>query len=239
MPIERYFLDEPIEAHELKSLKGSEFHHLSKVTRIRSGEKIELVNGKGVLAQATVQKVEKDQALLLIDEVFNEPPRSDQLILAQALPKVNRLDFILEKGTELGVDEFWLFPGDLSVKKDFSENQIERAHAVTVAAMKQSGRLTLPVVKLMPKLEKWPEISGTAYFGDVEPNADVFIKCWKGEKHTSPIFFFVGPESGLSDDEVKCLKERGVKGVKLHENVLRTDTASLAAISLIRHFLMT
>jgi 16S rRNA (uracil1498-N3)-methyltransferase len=235
MPIERYYLDESIQAHELKSLKGAEFHHLSRVTRVRPGEKIELVNGKGVLAQATVQTVEKERAVLQIDSI-EEKKVGGKVILAQAMPKVNRLDFILEKGTELGVDEFWLFPGDLSLKKDFSENQFERAHAITIAAMKQCGRLTLPLVKLMPKLEKWPEIIGTAYFGDVDPDVPSLFNCWEQGAHPFPILFFVGPESGWSASEMACFRERGVKGVKLHENILRTDTASLAAISLIRHF---
>ena len=237
MPIERYFIDEPIEVNQIKSLTGAEFHHLARVTRIRPGEKIELVNGKGIVAQVTVEAVEKEKALLQIDSVEQDTLSIERLILAQAMPKVNRLDFILEKGTELGVDEFWLFPGDLSIKKDFSDNQMERAHAMTIAAMKQCGRLTLPIVKLMPRLKNWPEIDGKAYFGDTDQAAPHLMK--NLNVNNFPVTFFIGPESGWSEDELTIMKERGIEGVKLHENILRTDTASLVAVSLIRHALMS
>lgn len=238
MPAERYFIEDSFTTGKSYSLEGSELHHLARVMRTRVGESIELVNGQGQLAQAIVQDIKKEEAIVTLTEVEIATRRSQTVILAQAIPKLNRLDFILEKGTELGVDEFWLFPGAHSVKADFSSNQLERMQAMILAAMKQCGRLFLPTISLKPALQKWPALTGTAFFGDTDENAPLFSQAWEKAPHPSPIIFFVGPESGLTDKEVQELKHRGVQGVKLHPNILRTDTAPLVALSLIEHWLL-
>lgn len=239
MPIERYYTPVSFDLNGLLEIKETEFHHMTRVMRTRHGDSVELVNGKGALAQATVQDIGKEKALLQIDSIFQEPERPVQLILAQAFPKQNRLDFILEKGTELGVDAFWLFPGHLSVKKEIYPNQIERAQAVLIAAMKQCGRLTLPEVMIQPSLDQWKGIASTIYFGDLSENAPPFKDAWANDPSQAyPIIFVTGPESGFSGEEVRLLRTCGAIGVKLHENVLRTDTASLMALSLLSHWLM-
>ncbi len=238
MPAERYFIDEEISLNHKKFLKETEFHHLVHVMRTRPGEKIELVNGRGTLAQATLLDIHKEHATLSIDEVTEEPLHPSRLILAQAFPKPDRLAFILEKGTELGVDEFWLFPGHQSAKKEVFSSQQERAKALTIAAMKQCGRLTLPSISYMPAIEKWSPIQGQSFFGDLDQEAPLLVNALSSATPNYPITFFTGPESGWSAKETAMLKEKGVQGVKLHHHVLRTDTASIAALTLIQHWLM-
>lgn len=240
MPAERYFLDHSFKPNDHYELKGSEFHHLAHVMRTRKGETVELVNGKGALAQATVRDILKEKAILTIDQVYQEPDQPCRLILAQAIPKPNRLDFILEKGTELGVDCFWLFPGQYSAKKEFFPHQLERAQTLTIAAMKQCGRLTLPNLILQPSLDEWPSLAEmSAFFGDLESEAPPFEEAWKKLNSPSyPILFVTGPEAGFSKQEVHILRERGATGVKLHPNILRTDTASIMALSLLSHWVL-
>lgn len=234
MPAERYFLDHSFKVGDILELDHTEFHHLARVMRAQLGDSLEVVNGKGTLAQASLIHLGKNKASIELKSVHQEPEKSFQIILAQAIPKPNRLDFILEKGTELGVDQFWLFPGHLSVKKDFSPNQLERASSLTIAAMKQCGRLTLPTIEIKSPLDKWSPLEGiTAFFGDVGEAAPPFEKELTSSSNT--IIFFTGPESGFDAKEVEILKNIGAKGVKLHPNILRTDTASLVALSLISH----
>jgi 16S rRNA (uracil1498-N3)-methyltransferase len=237
MPAERYFIDELLQSHEIKILRGTEFHHLVHVMRTRKGEQVELVNGQGLLARTIVKEIRKDQALLLIEQIEQEPPPSIQVILAQAIPKLNRLDFILEKGTELGVHAFWLFPGQQSVKKDFQGKQLERLKAITIAAMKQCGRLYLPDLQFKPPLANWQPLQGTLFFGDVDPAAPLLGETWRQACLNSPIIFFTGPESGFTLEEIKWLKQMGAQGTKLHDLILRTDTASIAALSVIQHLI--
>lgn len=238
MPAERYFIDSDFIPHRQQELSGAEFHHLAHVMRTRKGENIELVNGKGALAQAFVQEVAKDKAKLQIEEVYQEPTPPFRLVLAQALSKQNRLDVILEKGTELGVDAFWLFPGQHSAKKECYPSQLERAQTITIAAMKQCGRLYLPSLILKPSINEWSTLSQSAFFGDLDPLAPRFETAWKQLNPPSyPIIFITGPEGGFSEQEIARLKNLGAQGVKLHSNILRTETASVMALSLLSHWL--
>ena len=241
MPAERYFIEETLVPGSSYKMTGSEFHHLAHVMRTKKGETIEVVNGRGLLADAVVEHFGKDHANLVIHGCLKDegmhPPR---LILAQAIPKPNRLDFILEKGTELGVDQFCLFPGHGSVKKEIFPHQIERMRHLTIAAMKQCGRLDLPTLEFKPPLGEWSFAQEfLLYFGDVEPKAPPFEALMQEICDAKvPVLFFTGPESGFNDAEVDALKRLGAKGVKLHNNILRTDTASLVALSLISHWLL-
>lgn len=209
-------------------LENNEFHHLSHVTRAKEGTQIELVNGKGELAQATILRLEKKLARLSIDLLQVQEKPSKELILAQALPRINRLDFIMEKGTELGATQFWLFPGVHSERKMLTEHQVERLQSLTIAAMKQCGRLFLPKIEIMPPLVRWNKCEVPAFYGDIAPLAEPF---YKKHKEGDSCLFFIGPESGFSDEEIAQLNALGVMGVKLHENILRTDTAALVALS--------
>lgn len=238
MPVERYFLNEPLAAGDQKSLKEGEFHHLAHVIRTRVGEEVELVNGQGSLAVAVVESINKSQAALTIVSAHQEAPPKVRLILAQALPKPNRLDFILEKGTELGVTDFWLFPGHYSPKKEMFPNQIERAQTLTIAALKQCGRLYTPHVEIKPPLSKWTSLEGAAFFGDVNPAAPPFARHWQNWSGQETYIWLIGPESGFSSEEEDKMRALGAKGVKLHANILRTDTAALTAMALLSHYLL-
>lgn len=226
MPINRYFIDLPLTKEEAVFLEGDEAYHLISVTRIKVGEIVELVNGKNQLAHAEVIEIKKKEALLKIQKVETTSPPQHQFILAQAIPRLNRLDTILEKGTELGMSAIWLFPGQRSEKKEINE---ERSKKIIINAMKQCGRLDLPPIVLKPPLEKWQkqEIVNKPYFGDLSANAPSFSTVKENQ-----IIFFIGPESGFAENEIEILKGFQAKGVKLHPNILRTDTASLVALSI-------
>lgn len=231
MPAYRYFMDEDFKVGESVELTGQEQHHLAHVMRSREGDRVELVNGKGILAEAAVLTVGRRDALLKVENVNKVPPSKVSVILAQAIARPNRLDFILEKGTELGMTELWLFPAERSERGKFSESQLERMRQVTIAAMKQCGRLYLPRIVIRDHFSKWEKFGGLTCFGDVDckqPINDHFD--WK---NYARILFFVGPESGFSEGEVSFLRQIDAKGIKLNDNILRTETAALAGLAII------
>lgn len=230
MPQDRFFIDAPFSQHQTVALEDVEFHHLVNVMRIKEGETVELVNGEGQLASAAVLQIGKKNALLKIASLKNQPKEKLALVLAQALPKANRLDFILEKGTELGMTELWLFPGKLSEKKEIN---LARAKQVMIAAMKQSGRLFLPKLHFFPSLEKCPVKTLQPYFGDLSEEAPPLLSAYQKGRSSG---IFIGPEKGFSKEEIEWLKKQGSQGVKLNGNILRTDTAAIAAVALITHF---
>ncbi len=238
MPKERFFVTQSFKEHDILHLEEKEFHHLVNVMRAKVKTKIEVVNGIGQLGEAYVETLEKKRASLVIETVIFENPPVFQVILAQSLPRPNRLDTILEKATELGATEIWLFLSDYSERKEISDTQIERMQNILISAMKQCGRLYLPKIVLKPDLKKWGSLQYPAFFGDMEKKAPSFLESWKkedGEKEDDKkgIIFFVGPETGFSDKETLVLRDMKAEGVTLNRNILRTDTAAIAALSLI------
>ncbi len=229
--IERFFTSESLAANGEISLDGQEFHHLVHVMRASINDQVELVNGRGTLATATIVHLDKKKAVLRVDSVIQEAHPKSQVVIAQAIPRLNRLDFILEKGTELGMTQLWLFPGEKGERHKLTEHQIERMRSVTIAAMKQCGRLYLPEIHLKSALKDWKELGLEAFFGD--PRSTIPFSSVLSSKPESDLLFFIGPESGFSENETVILERLKAKGVKLHDNVLRTDTASLVALSVI------
>lgn len=236
MPAERYYYPGILQTDSEIVLDGQEFHHLSRVMRTQRGDEVEVVNGQGQLATALVKALDKKQAALLIKAVESKPPES-KLILSQGIPRLNRLEFIIEKGTELGATEIWLFPAVRSEKKEFSPNQVDRLASIAIAAMKQSGRLFLPKISIVAPLKKWGKIpSITGFFGDLRQGAPSLLAYYADNPPQKDVLFCVGPEGGLSDEEIAILESFHFSGVKLHPNILRTDTAALASLCLLAHF---
>jgi 16S rRNA (uracil1498-N3)-methyltransferase len=235
MPSERFFLDLPhLEEKEEVVLTDQEFHHLANVMRSKVGDQVELVNGRYQLGVATVVFLDKKQAHLHVEAVHEDKPSSHQLILAQAIPRLNRLEFILEKGTELGATAFWLFQATLSERKEApSESQMKRLKQITISALKQCGRLDLPEIIFFPSLFHWKKMpEGSLFFGDTRPSAPDLkeVIAYSGKQKR---IFFIGPESGFHEKEVNFLETQWkAKGVKLHDNILRVDTAALVALAL-------
>lgn len=236
MPQDRFFIDKfPLQENESLCLKGEEAHHLLRVMRKKRGERVELVNGKNQLAIAEIQNLTQKEVTLKILILINQTLPKFQIIICQAIPRPQRLDTIVEKATELGMNQLWLFPGQLSEKKVISPSQLQRLHNISIAALKQSGRLDVPQIEIKPDLKDWKSFDLPAYFG--QPSGDVphFSKVFSKKEG---LLFFIGPEAGFTEGEKNELIARGAQAVSLHPNILRTDTASLVALSLIHQLII-
>lgn len=232
MPHNRFFLESSFQESDILSVTGKELHHLN-VGRIRLKEKIELVNGKRQLAIGSIVQKEKTYMQIEILSVFTEDAKPS-IILAQGIAKMNHLEWIMEKATELNTTEFWLFPGELSEKKGVSEQQLYRLQALCIAALKQCGRLDLPSIKIKPPLNLWQQVKATMLVGYPSIQNPYLWEIPKNE-FISPIIFCIGPEKGLSDREKSyVISHLHAKPVRLHPNILRTETASLVALSVIQ-----
>jgi len=232
--VDRYFFPGELTPDKCIAISDKEWHQLVHVMRNRVGDTIEIVNGKGVLAIGKVTALKRDSALVVIQQLLHIEPAPPPLILAQGLPRPSRLDFIAEKGTELGMTELRLFAAERSDKKSLSTQQQKRVQQLLIAAMKQCERLHLPSVHIDLPLEErkeWPE--GFVLFGDLEEQAYSFASLWQGKRPEGAITAFIGPESGFSPREIVILRQRGAIGVRLHPHILRTDTAALAFLTLI------
>ena len=235
MPENRFYLDQDLLQGQSIALHSMEHHHLCHVMRARVEDRVELVNGRGLLAFARIVAIKKRTAELKVESVCLCGKDDFVLDLAVVISRLNRFDTILEKATELGVTNIFVFPGDLGDVK-ISEQRKKRCEAVVVSAMKQCGRLYLPQISWRPPLEKWGDFVYPAFYGCVAKEAPFFEEKWKEANPKEGCLLFTGPESGFSQKEQNDLNERGAYGVKLHRNVLRADTAPIVALGLVEHF---
>lgn len=227
MPINRFF--DPNLTSDTKEgiLEGDEFNHATKSFRIRDADKIELINGKGALAQACVKSISKKHLSYEVESFHQEPQKIASATLVLGMPKFNRLEIILEKITELGCLEIVLFNADRSEKLDLSKNQWQRIELILVAALKQSGRLFFPSISVKPHLESCFDSDRVYFFGDLDAKDKQLPK-----NHTN-IGFIIGPESGLSDKEKSLLKTKA-QGLLLSDATLRVDTAAIISVFLMQ-----
>lgn len=225
MPFDRFYVPSPLSSQTV--LEGAELHHLAHVMRVRVGETVELINGQGMLAKATVLSLDKKKALLAIEEIVSQeissPPK---ILLGIPLLRPSKLEWIFEKGTELGVDAFLIYPADFSDKKTLSQSVLERLHILMISAMKQSGRLFLPSLTVLSQFSHLFQTRATILYGDTRKGAQ------KINTFSFPILFITGPESGFSQNEYTLLEEKAL-GVQLNEHTLRAETAPLTAASLL------
>ncbi|MEM8727724.1 MAG: RsmE family RNA methyltransferase [Chlamydiota bacterium] len=220
MPHDRFYIDAPLK--EPLSIEGDEFRHLFHVMRKREGDEIELVNGNNTLALARIASLDKGSAELSIVATEERKPPLPPLVLVQALPKPSNLELIIQKGTELGVSTFYLYPSALSEQKELSGNQKKRLRQILIGAVKQCGRLDLPEIRW-----GFPKPEGNLYYGDLSEKAPPLASVG-----TLPATLIVGPERGFSTEEIETLGEKG-RGVSLGPHILRTETAALAGIAIL------
>ncbi len=226
MPADRFYYDGSLTPHTTISLEGPEHHHL-RVMRITPDETFEIVNGHGSLATAKLLDLGKRNATLEILTVTTITRSPNHIILAIPLMRPSKLELIIEKGTELGADAFYLYPADHSEKESLSPNQLERLHYLCLSALKQSGRLYLPSIEILAHFSELFKTEAATLYGDTRPDALLL------SAQTAPrTLFITGPEKGFSSKEQVILSQKAT-GVKLSPYILRAETAPLAAISIL------
>jgi 16S rRNA (uracil1498-N3)-methyltransferase len=221
---ERFFYPGILNQDQTIDLSREEKVHLFKSLRKQPNENVEVINGHSQLGYAKIQ----ENGTLYIEQVRESPPSQSTLTLCIAIHKMNRIDWIIEKGTELGVSAFWLFPGKKSEPLSVHPKYIERFYRLAVAALKQCGRLTLPQIEVKPPLQEWTKPDGTLLFGDTSPYAAQI-----GSAYTYPLYFFSGPEGGFNEQELALFAAWEAEGVSLHANTLRAETAPIVAAALL------
>lgn len=208
-------------------LAGAEAHHLADVLRSQPGDVVILFDGTGQQAQARVESITKrgiDLQILEVEVIPADPGPS--LVLATAVPKGDRCDWLVEKATELGVSQWIPLLLERSVVKPGS-GKLEKLRLAVIAACKQSGRAHAL------------RISDPQLWGDFlreRPADSTLTLCDPtGERHhTSPSepvsarYFAIGPEGGFTAEEIQLGKEAGGIVRSLGRNILRIETAALA-----------
>lgn len=227
MPIERFFDANLNHDDTSGKLTGDQMHHALKVFRLKLHDVCEIINGHGLLAEVEIIEISKKHMSYRVTKKIVVPHKPPVCTLILGMPKFTRLETIVEKVCELGCDEIILFNADRSEKLDLSPNQLERLQLILQAALKQSGRLYLPHLELLPSLERALEPPRSYFFGDVDAHGTIT------HATEGPRAIVIGPESGFSKEETAILKEKAVS-ISLSDAVLRVDTAAIVGIFSIR-----
>ena len=231
----RVRLDVASPAPDRVRVEGPALHHL-RVARVAVGEQVEVFDGHGRAWVASVETVDEDGAVLRLgDERRGAAGRP--VILIQGLPKGDKLDLVLQKATELGVSAVWPVLTERSVarpKPDALATRHARWKRIVEEAARQSGRTEVPEVTALRPLEEAARA--------LEPGMRLLIldEEERGERlgpaaGDGPVALVVGPEGGLAREEVRALRDLGGVTVSLGPLVLRTETAGLAALAVLRH----
>lgn len=215
----RFYANQVLEVGKKISLSEEELHHAVSVLRVKQGEEIEIVNGGGVLAYAVFTSP------LQVARVKHSPPPHHKKILMQSYPQGTHLELIVEKGTELGITDFCLFPSEKSPFKVLSEARKGRLKKITIAALKQCKRLFLPTLSFYSNID---EMSFPTTILLADPTGEAYTK------PSGDSAFIVGPESGFTPAEIDFfIKKKKATPVKISDNILRCETAAIVAASLL------
>lgn len=216
---------------DVVTLAGEEGRHASRVLRIRVGEVITIGDGAGTVVTARTDSVEPNVRATVLERTHDARP-TPELTVYPAVPKSGKLDLVVQKLTELGVDRIapW-FAERTIVRWDGAKSraQGERLRAIAHDAAKQSKRAWLPVVLDPAALEVPPRgafvlhEAGSSRMRDVLPDAPTSVA------------LVVGPEGGLTDTEVTRFREAGAVLASLGAQILRAETASIVAATLVLH----
>lgn len=206
-------------------INNEEQQHIIKVLRMREGEEIYVTDGKGNLAKGTLVFEGKKVSLDIKEIQKNLPEFSPKLQIAIAPTKnIDRIEFFLEKATEMGISEVTLIQTEKTERKILN---IEKLRKQSIAASKQSLRFHFPVIN---DLMKFPD-----FIKNLDPETTFVAHCNENLeridlKEIIPdknITFLIGPEGDFSDREIQFLAERGIKAVSLGNQRLRTETAGV------------
>lgn len=234
MSIARLYQASPLTVNTSIRLDERAFHHAARVLRAKVGEQVILFNGEGGEYKAVIKNIDKkgmDVDILAFSEREAESPVA--IHLAQGIARGEKMDFIVQKAVELGVSSIVpLFTERCNIKLADERAGKRLAHwrSICIGACEQSGRNRLPKIVEPISLNDWLPSAKADYSFVLSPVAQEKIPALT-LKPQAAILLLIGPEGGLSETEINRAKQTGFMPLNLGPRILRTETASIAAIT--------
>ena len=236
-----FFLGDNQLSGDSATVTGELYRHIARVLRLKQGNEVTLIDDGGRQLSGLIEEVGAKSLTVRITSTQNAPEQEQSLrvTLYQGLPKGEKLDLILQKCTELGVAEVVTFDAARSIVKlrgERSAGRLDRCEKIVQEAARQCGRRSAPRVAIGGSLK--------AVLGEARQTVKLLL--WEGEQtvrlrdtldtYHAPetVAIVVGPEGGLSDQEVEQAIASGFTPVSLGRRILRTETAGLAVLSILQ-----
>jgi 16S rRNA (uracil1498-N3)-methyltransferase len=243
--MKRFFVDTSLAEGMLLQLSGrehsDEIKHMMKVMRLKAGDKIFVSNGQGVEATAKIDTMERDSVELSIMDIRRADENAPILTLCQAVIKGPKMDWLVEKITEIGVRELFPILSEHTVAANESSGQrVERWERIAKSAVKQSGALYLPkihsplaIADCLATLPKDASILKIVLHP--EAAALPLARIIQNAAQPKRLIMMVGPEGGFSDVEIKLLKDNGFLLAQMGDTILRGESAGFLAPAIALH----
>lgn len=242
----KFFVKEQQINDEVIEIIGDDVNHIRNVLRLEAGEIILLCDmDNSINYVSQINKIDKDKIICKIQSKSeNQAEGNVELTIFQGLPKADKMELIIQKGTELGVKEFVPVNFErciVKLKGKDEEKKIDRWQKIAEMAAKQSGR------DLVPKITNIESIKNIC---NLIPNYDIVLVAYENEKENSlkqellklknikeniKIGVVIGPEGGISENEINLFKQVGGKIITLGNRILRTETVCLMCASIIMY----
>lgn len=235
MRIPRIFIDEPLRAGIVVLLPEQGGEHVARVLRLERGHPLILFNGDGHEYDATLASLAKRAVTAEVERV-REVDRESKLhiTLAQGVARGEKMDWILQKATELGVAR--VVPlvterTEVKLDEERAERRVAHWRSVVAGACEQSGRTRVPHIEMPVRLDRWLSDLGddAALRLALLPEGDAVLR--EFAQMDDGVVLCVGPEGGFSENDVGLLKHARFHGLRLGPRILRTETAGIAAMA--------
>lgn len=233
----RFFLNGTI--GETMELTGTDAHHIARVLRMAIGDNIIVADENERTAKAEICSITDDVVTLsLIEYLKDDSEPTVKVRLAQCLPKSDKMEFIVQKAVELGASSVQPLISENCVVKYTADKQakrVDRWQKIAHEAAKQCKRAAVPTVETITTLKEF-----LANVGDDEKVLFCYeaedgrtLRQTLAEHHSEKYTVLIGPEGGFSPEEARLCQEMGAYPVSLGNRILRTETASLAALTMV------
>lgn len=231
----RFYIDPQSISENLAILSPDESRHIATVLRLHSGTAIELFDGTGFIYQGLIlTSTPKRITVEILSQYSENNDGAPKLYIFQSLLKGKKMDFLIQKATELGVHSFCPIQSKYTENHSNLPRQADRWQRIMLEACKQCKRALPMIVEPLSTLEDI----------DVSPFEHPLI-LWEGEKSTrldatmisydSPMALFIGPEGGFHEDEIIKAKALGFRPLSLGSRILRSETATLSTIAIVQY----
>ena len=226
----RLFFSDTLSANMIDKLDKGQSHYLSKVMRVKENEVFSLFNKQGEW-EAKVLGIFKNIVEFKIIKQLRQKEITKELWLAFSPIKSNYQNFMLQKATELGVTKFLPIIFDRTVVRKINKDRIEK---IVIEASEQSNRINVPTIEEAQDLNGFLKKNlMNLIFTDLNSNIK---KIDKSKFTDKPVCIIIGPEGDFSETErKKILSFKGVQPIKINENILRSETAVISAISIVNY----
>ena len=237
MRLTRVYVEPPLGAGQVADIAGSSANHILRVLRLRAGDALTLFDGKGGEYAARIKAVLRDEVQVdIYEHRAIERESTLDLTLVQGISRGERMDWVMQKATELGVRRIVpVLTERTVVRLDDRQSKRKAQHwgAITIAACEQCGRNRLPEVTVPVGLhETLRTLPADTTRVLLSPKGTLRIR---DLPRPSKVTLLIGPEGGLSENEEYAAVAAGFQQVQLGPRILRTETAALAALAALQH----